>query len=130
MPNAIWLDVDADELAVLCDSGESLASVGTEHWCSWEFEVESADEVTGGISEESDARFLVGVKGLGPRVHADVTVRIVFLPDSGGEDLHEGVIDGDDKDFTGVLELCVGDVVWDVRVGAGWAYSSLVTRLN
>lgn len=70
MSSVIWLDVDADELSVLGDSGESLASVGAEHWCSWEFEVEGADELAGGITEETNTGALVGIKGLAPRVHA------------------------------------------------------------
>lgn len=79
MSNAIWLNVDTDKLSVLGDSSESLASVGAEHWCSWKFEIESADEFAGGIAEEADARFLVGIKGLAPRVHAEVTVRTVHM---------------------------------------------------
>lgn len=49
---------------------------------------------------------------------------------AGGEDLHEGIVDGDDEDFTGVLELCVRDVVWNVGVGAGWAWITLDMRAN
>lgn len=51
--------------------------------------------------------------------HCENRVRYV---DSTGRDLHEGIVDGDDEDFACVLELCVGDVVGDVRVGAGWTY--------
>jgi hypothetical protein len=34
--------------------------------------------------------------------------------------LHEGVIDGDHKDFASFLKLGVGDVAWDMGVGACW----------
>lgn len=75
MSNVIWLDVDALELSVLCNSGESLASVGAEHWCSWELEIEGADELAGGIAEEADTGALVGVKRLAPGIHAGSFVR-------------------------------------------------------
>ena len=35
--------------------------------------------------------------------------------------LHEGVIDRDDEDLASVLKLGVGDVTWDMGVGACWA---------
>jgi len=35
--------------------------------------------------------------------------------------LHEGVIDGDDEDLAGILNLGMGDVAWDMGVGACWA---------
>lgn len=36
--------------------------------------------------------------------------------------VHEGVVDGDDEDLAGVLDLGVLDVAGDVGVGAGWAW--------
>lgn len=32
--------------------------------------------------------------------------------------VHEGVIDGDDKDFACAFEFCVLDVSWNMRFGA------------
>ncbi len=50
---------------------------------------------------------------------------------SSEEDLHEGIIDRNNKDLAGVLELGVGNVARDVRVGAGWAWiMSMMHSLN
>jgi hypothetical protein len=37
-------------------------------------------------------------------------------------DLHESIVDGDDKDLASVLKLGVCNVAGDVAVGAGWAW--------
>jgi hypothetical protein len=39
-----------------------------------------------------------------------------------GKHLHKSIIDGDDEDFARVFKLLVGNVVWDVGIGACWAY--------
>ena len=38
--------------------------------------------------------------------------------------LHERVIDRDNKDLAGILELVTGNVAWDVGVGACWREGS------
>lgn len=41
-----------------------------------------------------------------------------------GMHLHEGIINRDDKDLAGVLELGMGDELGDMVVGAGWGKGS------
>jgi hypothetical protein len=36
-------------------------------------------------------------------------------------DLHEWVVDRNHKDLTGILDLGMVDIAWDMRFGACWA---------
>ena len=41
-----------------------------------------------------------------------------------GQDLHKWIVDGDDKDLTGLADLWALHEPWDMGVGASWAYIS------
>jgi hypothetical protein len=117
----IRLNMNALELSVLYNGRETLASVGTKNWCGWEFEIKGADKVAGWIAEEADTGALLLVERLTPGVHAGICLLVYFKSCLGSGDLHERIVDGDDENFAGVLQLSVGNVVWDVRVCACWA---------
>lgn len=54
--------------------------------------------------EYSYTTALLGIDSLAPCVH------------------DEGIVDGDNVDITSILGLGVGNVAWEMGIGAAWAY--------
>lgn len=92
-------------LAVLRDKCVPLSPHVAQHGRS--VKVDAAQglcELGGGVGEEADAALAVGVEVLAPGLH------------------DEGIVDGDDEDVAGRLELLGADVVRDVGFGAAGAW--------
>jgi hypothetical protein len=127
-------------LAVLDEQSIALTADVAEDGGAVEGQVKSLAEFGGRVTQKADligmlvndsttdrsiityAALAVGVKGLGPSLGAvvfdalacsRVACHCCFL--------HEWVVDGDDKDLAGLLELGVVDEAGDVGAGAGGA---------
>lgn len=83
----IWLNSNLGDLAVVCEECISLASVVAKDRCSFELNIEGTSEVACRVTEEPNAGALICIEGFGPSLH------------------DERIVDGDDEDFAGGLEL-------------------------
>jgi len=108
--SVVGLNVGLLDLAILNDQGVTLAAVVAEDGGGIEIEVESLGELAVGVGKEADTALLVSVKIVGPCLH------------------DKGVVDRDDEDITGILELLVVDVTGNVGFGARRTESSRDTN--
>jgi hypothetical protein len=120
--DVIRLDIHTLNLASLDHECITLASVSAKERGGRELEVESAGEVAAGVTKEADTTALLGIKrlapGSGPGRMLAFRSNLVW----NSRAIHEGVVDGDNEDLAGVLDLGVLDVAGNVGVGAGWAW--------
>ena len=96
--SVVWLDSDLGDLAIVGDQCVSLASVVAKECCRVELNVEGTSELACGVTHEANAGALVCVERLGPSLH------------------DEGIVDGDNENLAGRLELVGGEVAGDVGV--------------
>lgn len=116
------------DLSVRCYERHSLASRVPE--CSGEFEegFQLLAEVAVVVGEVADSGFASWVELVGPGFHSGGEGRVSWGGGGGGGgegrigDVHEGVVDGDDEDFSCRGEGGGVDVFGDVLGGAGRAW--------
>lgn len=120
--SVVRLDVSLLDLTVLDDKGITLAARLTENGSAIKVKIKSLGEFSVRVGEETNTTLLLRIEGLSPGLHAGMLLvdagHVISVGKQKVDNIHESIVDGDDKDTACILQSLEVDVAWNVRLRA------------